>query len=168
MNNKVYNVLILCTGNSARSILAEAILNTVGRGRFHAYSAGSHPTGQVNYFALEKLASINYPIDTLRSKSWDEFTAPTAPEMDFIITVCSNAAGEACPIWQGSPIKTHWEFEDPAAVDGEYEMKRRAFNQTFDLMMKRIQLFVDLPFSSLDPAATQTALAHIAEVGSEK
>ncbi len=156
MTEKVYNVLILCTGNSARSIMAEALINTMGEGRFQAFSAGSHPTGAVNPFAVEKAASIHYPTEQLRSKSWDEFAAADAPQMDFIITVCDNAAGEVCPIWPGKPITAHWGFEDPAAVEGSDEDKRLAFDKTFRHMMNRVRLFVSLPFNILD----QTAIKH--------
>jgi len=161
MTDRTYNVLILCTGNSARSIMAEALINTMGQGRFNAYSAGSHPTGTVNPFAVEKTTSINYPTENLRSKSWDEFAMPDAPIMDFIITVCDNAAGEVCPIWPGQPISAHWGFEDPAAVGGSEEDKRQAFDKTFRHIMNRVRLFVSLPFQVLDQAAIKHELSKI-------
>ena len=135
------NVLFLCTGNSARSILAEAYLNSIGRGRFRAHSAGSHPAGKVNPFALELLARQGLPTNGLRSKSWDEFAAADAPRMDFVFTVCDRAAGEVCPLWPGQPITAHWGIEDPAAVQGSDEEKRRAFLEAFTQISTRIKLF---------------------------
>lgn len=161
MTERTYNVLMLCTGNSARSIMAEALVNTMGQGRFRAYSAGSHPNGAVNPFALEKLKSINYPSENLRSKSWDEFSRPDAPKMDFIITVCDNAAGEVCPVWPGQPVSAHWGFADPAAVKGSDEEKRRAFDKTFRHIMNRVRLFVNLPLTVLDQTAIKRELADI-------
>ena len=160
---KVFNVLILCTGNSARSIMAEALVNAMGQGRFRAFSAGSQPTGKVNPFAIEKLHSIQYPTDSLRSKSWDEFAAPGAPQMDFIITVCDNAAGEVCPLWPGQPVSAHWGFEDPAAVQGSDEDKRRAFDKVFRLMLNRVRLLVNLPLDALDQVARQRELRAIGQ-----
>jgi arsenate reductase len=156
MSDKKFNVLVLCTGNSARSIMAEALINTLGDGRFHAHSAGSHPTGRVNPFALEKLLAVHYPIEGVRSKSWDEFAAPDAPKMDFIITVCDNAAGEMCPVWPGQPISAHWGFEDPAAVDGSDDEKRQAFDAVFRQILNRVRTFVNLPLATLD----QEAIRH--------
>ena len=167
MTERIYNVLILCTGNSARSIMAEALINTMGQGRFRAYSAGSHPTGKVNPFAVEKVESVNYPTETLRSKSWDEYATPDAPKMDFIITVCDNAAGEMCPVWPGQPISAHWGFEDPAAVEGTDAEKRRAFEQTFRHMMNRVRLFVNLPLKMLDQTAIKRELANIGKTEQE-
>ncbi|MDR0780583.1 MAG: arsenate reductase ArsC [Pseudomonadales bacterium] len=165
MTEKAYNVLILCTGNSARSIMAEALINTMGEGRFHAYSAGSHPTGKVNPFAIEKAQAIKYPTENLRSKSWDEFATPDAPKMDFIITVCDNAAGETCPVWPGQPISAHWGFADPAAVEGNDDEKRRAFDQIFRHMMNRVRLFVNLPLAMLDQTAIKRELVGIGKTG---
>lgn len=167
MTERIYNVLILCTGNSARSIMAEALINTMGQGRFRAYSAGSHPTGKVNPFAVEKVESVNYPTENLRSKSWDEYATPDAPKMDFIITVCDNAAGEMCPVWPGQPISAHWGFEDPAAVEGTDAEKRRAFEQTFRHMMNRVRLFVNLPLKMLDQTAIKRELANIGKTEQE-
>lgn len=150
MTDKVYNTLVLCTGNSARSIMAEGLINTMGHGRFQAYSAGSHPHGQVNPYAIERVAAIGYDTAACRSKSWDEFALPTSPKMDFVITVCDNAAGEVCPIWPGQPITAHWGFEDPAAVTGDDATKRRAFEKIFHQIMNRVQLFVNLPLKTLD------------------
>ena len=164
MSDKIYNVLILCTGNSARSIMAEALINTMGNGRFHAYSAGSMPTGKINPFAIEKVKSIKYPTENLRSKSWDEFATAEAPKMDFIITVCDKAAGEVCPIWPGQPISAHWSFEDPAAVKGTDEEKRRVFNKVFRLMLTRVRLFVNLPLKTLDNTTIKQELNNIGKV----
>jgi arsenate reductase len=163
MPDKIYNVLILCTGNSARSIMAEALINTLGKGRFHAFSAGSHPGGSVNPFAIEQVATIGYPLDRLRSKSWDEFAAPGAPVMDFVITVCDNAAGETCPLWPGQPLTAHWGFADPAAAVGSDDEKRRQFGRIFHQIERRVQLFVNLPLASRDRAAIQRAIAAIGE-----
>jgi len=154
------SVLFLCTGNSARSILAEAILNnrSIGTERFRAYSAGSHPKGQVNPFALECLETHHVSIDGLRSKSWDEFAGPEAPTLDFIVTVCDQAAAEACPYWPGHPATAHWGMPDPAAVEGGDEAKRRAFRETFEALQQRIDRFVALPFDTLSrPAIVERA-----------
>ena len=163
MSDKIYNILFLCTGNSARSIMAEALVHTMGKNAFRAYSAGSQPTGRVNPFAIEQVAFVSYPIDGLRSKSWDEFALPEAPQMDFIITVCDNAAGEVCPIWPGQPISAHWGFEDPAAVEGSAEEKRRAFANTFQDIMKRVQVLVNLPLTMLDKNALKREIKIIGD-----
>ncbi len=156
MADRVYNVLFLCTGNTARSILAEGILRKDGAGRFQAFSAGSQPKGVVNPFALKVLASFGYPTDGFRSKSWNELAGPGAPAMDFIFTVCDSAAGEACPIWPGHPATAHWGIEDPAAVEGSDVEKERAFVQAFKFMKNRINAFVALPVNSID----QISLVH--------
>lgn len=145
MTDKTYNVLFLCTGNSARSIMAEAMLNHLGGGRFRAYSAGSHPTGKVNPLAVETLASAGFPAEGLRSKSWDEFARPGAPQMDFILTVCDSAAGEVCPIWPGKPITAHWGVPDPAAVEGSDEAQRTAFRGAAATLRRRIESLVADP-----------------------
>lgn len=163
MSNKVFNILFLCTGNSARSILAEAILNELGQGNFKAYSAGSHPAGKVNPFAIELLAAKSLPIDDLRSKSWDEFAAAGAPDIDFIFTVCDNAAGEMCPIWPGKPLTAHWGVPDPAAVEGSDEEKRKAFVQAYLQLTRRITPFLALPLATLDKLALQRELARIGQ-----
>lgn len=167
MLEKKFNILVLCTGNSARSIMAEALFNTMGHGRFQAYSAGSHPSGTVNPFAIEKVAGTGYDVTTLHSKSWDEFATPDAPQMDFVITVCDNAAGEVCPFWPGQPMTAHWGFEDPAAVDGDEATKRRAFDKIFRQIMSRVQLFVNLPLVTLDKQAIKRELYHIGAQAAE-
>lgn len=146
----IFNVLFLCTKNSARSILAEAALNRLGAGRFKAFSAGSLPAGQVNPYALDLLRNQNFPTADLRSKSWDEFSQPGAPQMDFVFTVCDNAAKEVCPIWPGQPMSAHWGVPDPAAVEGTEAVKRAAFAETMRFMNNRISIFVNLPLRSLD------------------
>ena len=153
MSDRVFNVLFLCTGNTARSVLAEGILRKDGEGRFIAFSAGSQPKGLVNPFALNALASHGYPDTGFRSKSWDEFAAPGAPRMDFVFTVCDSAAGEACPVWPGHPITAHWGIEAPAAVEGSDIDKMRAFNEAFRFMRNRISAFTALPIKSLDTLA---------------
>jgi arsenate reductase (thioredoxin) len=159
--DRVYNVLFLCTGNSARSIMAETILNHLGEGRFRAFSAGSHPANQVNPLALEQVQRAGHPIDGLRSKSWSEFAAPDAPTLDFVFTVCDNAAGEVCPLWPGQPMTAHWSIEDPAAVQGTDEEKRRAFVAAFSQLHRRISLFVSLPLAKLDGMAIKRELDGI-------
>ena len=161
MTVKPYQILILCTGNSARSIMAEAIINTLGAGRFVAHSAGSQPAGRVHPLALEKLSAIGYPTAQLRSKSWDEFAAADAPQMDFIITVCDNAAGETCPLWPGQPISAHWRFPDPAAVQGSEAEQRAAFEQVFQRITQRVRLLLNLPLASLDALAIRRELQNI-------
>lgn len=159
-----YNVLFLCTGNSARSILAEAILNREGRGRFRAFSAGSFPKGQVHPAALSLLEDLGYPTDGFRSKSWDEFAAPAAPPLDFVLTVCDNAAGEVCPVWPGQPMTAHWGIEDPAAVESEEQ--RQAFRNAFYALQRRIQLFLALPLASIDEMSLQAKLREIGKTES--
>ena len=161
MSDKVYHVLFLCTGNSARSILAEAILNRLGEGRFRAHSAGSFPKGAVHPLALDLLQRENHPTAALRSKSWDEFAAPGAPPLDFVFTVCDQAAGEACPVWPGQPVTAHWGLPDPAAVEGTPAEQRLAFAETYRRLERRIGAFVNLPLASLDRMALQHRLAEI-------
>jgi arsenate reductase len=162
--HKTHNILVLCTGNSARSIMAEALFNTMGAGRFKAYSAGSHPTGKVNPYAIEQVQQLGYPVENLRSKSWDEFAAPGAPEMDFVITVCDNAAGEVCPFWPGQPVTAHWGFPDPAAVVGSDEVKRAFFVKTMHQIRNRVQLLLSLPLGSLDRLAIEKQVREIGKV----
>ncbi len=162
MSDPIFNVLFLCTGNSARSILAESILAKDGAGRFRAFSAGSMPKGAVNPLALETLERLGYPTAGMRSKSWDEFDAPGAPQMDFIFTVCDNAAGEVCPIWPGHPHKTHWGIEDPAAVEGTHMEQLSAFATAFRYLKNRIDLFVALPLAKLEASKLH---AHLDEIG---
>jgi arsenate reductase len=155
------SVLFLCTGNSARSILAEAYLNQAARGRFRGYSAGSHPAGKVNPFALELLQKSRLPTSAARSKSWDEFARPGAPKIDFIFTVCDSAAAEACPVWPGHPLTAHWGVPDPAAVHGPDEQKRRAFEDAFTALSRRIDLFLALPMEKLEGHALKKKLDEI-------
>ena len=150
MTDRPYNVLFLCTGNSARSVLSESILNARGKGRFVAYSAGSHPTGRVNPFAVDLLTRMGMPTDGLRSKSWDEFAQPGSPPLDFAFTVCDNAAGEVCPYWPGQPMTAHWGVPDPAAVQGTDMEKTEAFRDAFRILERRIMVFISLPIASLD------------------
>ena len=161
MTKTVFNVLFLCTGNSARSILAEAYLNAAGRGRFMAYSAGSHPGGKVNPLALELLEKNRIDTAGLRSKSWDEFARPGAPLLDFVFTVCDNAAGEVCPIWLGQPISAHWGVKDPAAVEGSHDERRKAFLRAFTELTARINLLLALPVEKLDRITLQSRLREI-------
>ena len=164
MEDKVYNVLFLCTGNSARSIIAEALLNHLGRGRFRAFSAGSHPAGTVNPLVLEALASLGLPAEQLgqlRSKSWDEFAQPDSPALDFVFTVCDKAAGETCPVWPGQPMTAHWGIEDPAAVEGDDEAKRHAVSHALQLLNRRLSLFLSLPFEKLDALSLQQQVDDI-------
>ena len=160
---RVYNVLFLCTGNSARSILAESILNRHGAGRFRGYSAGSQPKGAVNPYTIDLLQNLNYPTGTLRSKSWDEFARPDAPKLDFVITVCDDAANESCPVWPGQPITAHWGMPDPAAMEGSEAVKRAAFADACRMMTNRISAFTSLPLASLDRLSLQGRLDAIGE-----
>jgi len=161
VTRRVYNVLFLCTGNSARSILAEAILNRLGKGRFRAYSAGSHPKGKVHPMALEVLSERGYETAALRSKSWDEFAEPGAPALDFVFTVCDNAAGEACPVWPGHPATAHWGVEDPAALEGPEDKQREIFCRVYLELERRIDLFRSLPIESIDRPSLQSRLNEI-------
>jgi arsenate reductase len=155
------NVLFLCTGNSARSIMGEVMMNAMGAPRFRAFSAGSNPTGRVNPFAIELLQKNRLPTEGLRSKSWDEFARPGAPPLDFVFTVCDSAAGEVCPIWPGQPITAHWGVEDPAAVEGDDETRRKAFFRAYSTLAARIQLFLSLPLTRLDRLALTERLHEI-------
>ncbi len=161
MSEKTYQVLFLCTGNSARSILAEALMNQLGHGRFKAYSAGSFPKGQVNPFALSTLAAWHIPADGLRSKSWDEFARPGAPALDFVFTVCDNAAGEVCPLWPGQPMTAHWGLPDPAEVEGDDRLKARAFMDTAVALRRRIELMLALPLQTLHGLSLQREIDRI-------
>ena len=161
MIDRVFNVLFLCTGNTARSVLGEAILRHEGQGRFNAFSAGSQPRGIVNPYALRTLESLGYSVDGLRSKTWDEFAQPGAPKMDFVFTVCDSAAGETCPLWPGQPVTAHWGIEDPAAVEGSDIEKMRAFADAFRFMRNRINAFTALPLTMLDGMSLKKSLQDI-------
>jgi arsenate reductase len=161
MTDRIFNVLFLCTGNTSRSVLGEAILQAEGGGRFNAFSAGSQPKGVVNPYAVKALEAAGYPASGLRSKSWDEFAAPEAPKMDFVFTVCDSAAGEACPLWPGQPVTAHWGIEDPAAVEGSDLEKMRAFNEALRFTRNRVLAFIALPLGMLDAMALKKSLQDI-------
>jgi len=161
MTDQTFNVLFLCTGNSARSVLAESILNHIGGGRFRAFSAGSHPSGAINPYVLDLLKQQGLPTHGLRSKNWNEFASPDAPLLDFVFTVCDNAAGEACPIWPGQPMTAHWGIEDPAAVEGNEAVKRSAVSSAFRLLNRRVMLFTSLPIARLDAMSLKNELDGI-------
>lgn len=161
MADKIHNVLFVCTGNSARSIMAEGLLNHLGRGRFVAYSAGSHPNGTVNPFALSTLQSLRIPTDGFRSKSWDEFAQPGSPDLDFVFTVCDNAAGEMCPMWPGQPMTAHWGVPDPAAVEGTDTEKAALFKSVAVTLKRRIELMLALPIKSLDAMTIKREITQI-------
>ena len=161
MSRSPYQVLFICTGNSARSILAEALMNDLGRGRFAAHSAGSHPRGEVHPLALQTLARHGVAAQGARSNSWDEFARPGAPELDFAFTVCDQAAGEVCPVWPGQPMTAHWGLPDPAAVQGPEDLQRKAFTDAFVTLRRRIELMLALPLDSLDRMALQTQVRDI-------
>ena len=163
-----FDVLFLCTGNSARSIMAEALLNYSARGRFRAFSAGSHPKGHVHPLAIDILRRAHIPIERLRSKSWDEFAKPGAPQLDFVFTVCDRAAQEVCPLWPGQPMTAHWGIEDPAAVEGTLEQQERAFNRAFREIDARLKIFMSLRLEALDSLALQRQLDAIGEIPREK
>ena len=163
IDHKLFNVLFLCTGNSARSVMGECILNRLGRGRFRAFSAGSHPRGEINPHTIETLKKLNYVTDDLRSKSWDEFAAPGAPELQFVFTVCDQAAQEACPLWPGQPMSAHWGIPDPAAAEGNAAERRIAFADADRMLYNRIAIFVNLPLTSLDRLSLQRRLDEIGQ-----
>lgn len=163
MSNHIMNVLFLCTGNSARSIMAEAILNSLGANRFRAYSAGSHPAGSVNPITIDWLKKNRFETSSLRNKSWNEFAVPGAPVMDFVLTVCDNAAGEVCPVWPGQPISAHWGVEDPVSVEGTTEEKEKAFSNVFLILNRRIALFTSLPIASLDRISLHREVKNIGQ-----
>jgi arsenate reductase len=167
MTQKIYNVLFLCTGNSARSIMAEALLNRLGAGRFTAFSAGSHPAGRVNPLTIEQLERAGYSTAGLRSKDWEEFARPGAPQLDFVFTVCDKAASEICPAWPGQPMTAHWGIEDPAAVQGDEATRRRAFVRAFSVLQRRLSLFLSLPFEKLDAMALQHELSAIGQIAEQ-
>lgn len=163
MHERVLHVLFLCTGNSARSIMAETLMNQLGQGKFVAYSAGSHPRGSVHPLTLETLQSMQLPVQGLRSKSWEEFARPGAPRLDFIFTVCDDAAAEVCPIWPGQPMTDHWGVEDPAAFRGTEDEQRQRFSQVALLLRRRIELFLSLPLATLDQMSIQAQCTNIGQ-----
>jgi arsenate reductase len=167
MTSKLYNTLFICTGNSARSIMAEVTLNRLGKDRFRAYSAGSHPRGEVHPLTLQVLSDQGYNIGGLRSKSWEEFARPGAPQMDFIFTVCDRAAGEVCPTWPGQPITAHWGFADPAAAEGDPARQLKVFTNTQFLIANRIRTFLSLPLASIDRLSLQNQLRHLGQERAE-
>ncbi|AKI01671.1 protein-tyrosine-phosphatase [Hoeflea sp. IMCC20628] len=168
MTDKIYNVLFLCTGNSVRSILAEAIMNRVGQDRFKAYSAGSQAKGEVHPFTLDLLRQLNFNTDFARSKNWDEFAGPDAPKMDFVFTVCDNAANESCPVWPGQPISAHWGIPDPASAEGTDAERRLAFSEASRMLNARISIFANLPLSSIDKLALKDRLDAIGQTPDSK
>jgi len=161
MTDRVFNVLFLCTHNSCRSVIAESIMNSLGQGKFNAFSAGSHPSGAINAGALTLLERLNYPVANLRSKSWDEFAAAGAPPLDFVFTVCDDAANEVCPFWPGQPMTAHWGVADPSKVEGSDAVKAQAFADTHRMLHQRISIFINLPLTSLDKLALQKRLDDI-------
>lgn len=164
MTKPTYNVLFLCTGNSARSIMAEAIMNRLGDMRFRAFSAGSHPKGEIHPYTTDLLKNLNYKTDDLRSKNWEEFTSPDAPPLDFVFTVCDQAAREACPVWPGQPMSAHWGVPDPAAEEGNEAERRVAFSDAFRMLNNRISIFTNLPLSNIDRLSLQRRLDEIGKV----
>jgi arsenate reductase len=166
MNARVYNVLFLCTGNSARSVIAETLLNTMGQGRFRGFSAGSHPSGAVNPLVAAFLASKGFPIDSLRSKSWDEFARPDAPQMDMVITVCDQAAGESCPVWPGHPARAHWSAPDPAVHMQQPDKAREVIREVYHMMQRRISILISLPMHKLDRPGFEQEARRIANATS--
>jgi arsenate reductase (thioredoxin) len=167
MAERIYSVLFLCTGNSARSILAESILNKVGKGRFRGFSAGSHPKGEVHPIALDLLRQLDFPTEGLRSKSWDEFAAANMPHLDFVFTVCDSAAGEACPYWPGQPMTAHWGIPDPAAIEGTDTQKALAFREAFRSLETRIKLFLSLPLATIDRMRLKERLDAIGQTSTQ-
>ena len=163
MSQVTYHILVLCTGNSARSIMAEALINVLGQGRFKAYSAGSQPMGRVNPYAIEQAQTIAYDTSSVRSKSWDEFSQPDSVVMDIVMTVCDSAAGESCPLWRGSPIKVHWAFADPSHVNGSDDDKRAAFAKTFGQIRSKVEALMQLPIESLSTEQLTTQLQAIGD-----
>lgn len=168
MNEQTYNVLFLCTGNSARSIMAEEILRHLGKGHFNAFSAGSHPDGQVNPLVINQIIRANLSADSLRSKSWDEFTSAQAPQLDFVFTVCDKVSGEVCPVLPGQPMNAHWGIEDPVAVEGSDEKKQQEFSQAFAQLNRRISIFVNLPFNKLNELSLKNELDNIGQLAERR